>query len=426
MTTKELRTYIDRILGNSLRVLLPSYWWKRLFGATIDAVDAVAKNVSSSYQTIKTLQEGYKELSDSKADTEKFYIGRETELERMEYGATYLVYGDVDSLTINASYYKDPIPDVMTNVIWFSNKKKLEITADGSTSNIVWDRKPSDLNNLNASSLYKLEIRRVVYYKNITSIGAVRRLKWCANITEYSENAEDGSEGEILSHMLVIPYSGSLINRDIEANKQFYKNCIGYSTRLDESAFSVLIRNSNYRYLGTIVAINPNPLYNTGQELYVTIRLAEVERLSSFDQSTIYENVYSVNAEGEVTKISTSILATKMDIYIDGKTIYGSNGSLNTSEKGWNATAYSAIATALEGGDLRSLEFPLYLKKATATYFRITEHSPIGMVTGEDATGKYIEFEFQANTMGSVYTCKLREDGTSETTASANILNTPV
>ena len=39
MTTNELKSYIDRILGNSVRLLLPSYWWKRAFGAVIDKVD---------------------------------------------------------------------------------------------------------------------------------------------------------------------------------------------------------------------------------------------------------------------------------------------------------------------------------------------------------------------------------------------------
>lgn len=36
MTTQELKAYIDRILGNNIRLLLPSYWWKRVFGAVID------------------------------------------------------------------------------------------------------------------------------------------------------------------------------------------------------------------------------------------------------------------------------------------------------------------------------------------------------------------------------------------------------
>ena len=48
MTTKELRAYIDRILGNSIRCLLPSYWWKRAFGATIDAVESVEENVKNT------------------------------------------------------------------------------------------------------------------------------------------------------------------------------------------------------------------------------------------------------------------------------------------------------------------------------------------------------------------------------------------
>lgn len=36
MTTSELKSYIDRILGNNIRLLLPSYWWKKAFGAVVD------------------------------------------------------------------------------------------------------------------------------------------------------------------------------------------------------------------------------------------------------------------------------------------------------------------------------------------------------------------------------------------------------
>ena len=43
MTTNELKSYIDRILGNNIRLLLPSYWWKRAFGAVIDKVDEKAE-----------------------------------------------------------------------------------------------------------------------------------------------------------------------------------------------------------------------------------------------------------------------------------------------------------------------------------------------------------------------------------------------
>jgi surface protein len=39
MTTQELKQYIDKVLGNNIRCLLPSYWWKRLFSLTLDKVD---------------------------------------------------------------------------------------------------------------------------------------------------------------------------------------------------------------------------------------------------------------------------------------------------------------------------------------------------------------------------------------------------
>lgn len=51
MTTQELRTYIDRVLGNSLRCLLPSYWWKRLFGAVADTMEASEKSTKKLIDT---------------------------------------------------------------------------------------------------------------------------------------------------------------------------------------------------------------------------------------------------------------------------------------------------------------------------------------------------------------------------------------
>lgn len=61
MTIKELKSYIDRVLGSSLRCLLPSYWWKRLFGLLVDKVAEVEKSVGKkqeqliSGETIKTI-----------------------------------------------------------------------------------------------------------------------------------------------------------------------------------------------------------------------------------------------------------------------------------------------------------------------------------------------------------------------------------
>lgn len=51
MTTKELKSYIDRILGNNVRCLLPSYWWKRMFGMTLDKMDADKEELIKKIQS---------------------------------------------------------------------------------------------------------------------------------------------------------------------------------------------------------------------------------------------------------------------------------------------------------------------------------------------------------------------------------------
>ena len=46
MTAQELNTYIDKVLGNSLRCLLPSYWWKRLLKLLIEYADTIRNEVA--------------------------------------------------------------------------------------------------------------------------------------------------------------------------------------------------------------------------------------------------------------------------------------------------------------------------------------------------------------------------------------------
>ena len=41
MSAAELKAYIDKVLGNSIRCLLPSYWWKRLFGLVVNELEAL-------------------------------------------------------------------------------------------------------------------------------------------------------------------------------------------------------------------------------------------------------------------------------------------------------------------------------------------------------------------------------------------------
>lgn len=51
MTTQELRQSIDKVLGNSIRCLLPSYWWKRLFNQVADRIDEAEQFASELIET---------------------------------------------------------------------------------------------------------------------------------------------------------------------------------------------------------------------------------------------------------------------------------------------------------------------------------------------------------------------------------------
>lgn len=55
MTTQELKNKIEKVLGNSIRCLLPSYWWKNLFHSVADRIDEVETTVSD--MVVKSLRE---------------------------------------------------------------------------------------------------------------------------------------------------------------------------------------------------------------------------------------------------------------------------------------------------------------------------------------------------------------------------------
>lgn len=45
MTTQELNNKIERVLGNNIRCLLPSYWWKNLLHSVADRIDEVEQKI---------------------------------------------------------------------------------------------------------------------------------------------------------------------------------------------------------------------------------------------------------------------------------------------------------------------------------------------------------------------------------------------
>ena len=54
MTIQELHTYIDRTLGNNVRCLLSSFWWKKLFHLVVDKVDEAENKISDKQDRLKS------------------------------------------------------------------------------------------------------------------------------------------------------------------------------------------------------------------------------------------------------------------------------------------------------------------------------------------------------------------------------------
>lgn len=55
MTTKELKSYIDGILGNGIRCLLPSYWWRKALGAIVDKTEELFGKISKVENRVNNL-----------------------------------------------------------------------------------------------------------------------------------------------------------------------------------------------------------------------------------------------------------------------------------------------------------------------------------------------------------------------------------
>ena len=55
MTTQELKEYIGRVLGNSIRCLLPAFWWKRIFFLVIDWAEEMREGLMSEISYLKNI-----------------------------------------------------------------------------------------------------------------------------------------------------------------------------------------------------------------------------------------------------------------------------------------------------------------------------------------------------------------------------------
>ena len=112
MTTQELKNKIEKVLGNSIRCLLPSYWWKNLFHSVADRIDEVEVDVNN------TLTKSFKEFEGKHPDVadRTFYIiyyGEEQAKQQEKNRVLYQkVYAELLKSQIQPCYIAAPVVGV--------------------------------------------------------------------------------------------------------------------------------------------------------------------------------------------------------------------------------------------------------------------------------------------------------------------------
>lgn len=87
MTTQELKNKIEKVLGNNIRCLLPSYWWKNLFHSVADRIDEVETTVTENVNdmVVKSLKEFEAKHPDMASNTLVFTVDENSVEARSNY-----------------------------------------------------------------------------------------------------------------------------------------------------------------------------------------------------------------------------------------------------------------------------------------------------------------------------------------------------
>lgn len=87
MTTQELKNKIEKVLGNNIRCLLPSYWWKNLFHSVADRIDEVETTITENVNdmVVKSLKEFEAKHPDMASQTLVFTVDENSVEARSNY-----------------------------------------------------------------------------------------------------------------------------------------------------------------------------------------------------------------------------------------------------------------------------------------------------------------------------------------------------
>jgi len=192
MTTQELKDYIGRVLGNGIRCILPSYWWKRLFGLVADRVDEVEGSIVTSID----------EFAKNRPDIEDrtFYMSEDADLVAHNVNTFARWYAELGSMKVKPFYIATPFSDTGDTVIWWIRSDGFEGTGYGPAfRNVIIGEKKYNVMFLSGGSYFSQEVPSdsitVDTEMSDTSENAVQNKV----ITEAMKNKVDKVEGKQLS-----------------------------------------------------------------------------------------------------------------------------------------------------------------------------------------------------------------------------------
>lgn len=102
MNTRELKQYIDRVLGNKIRCLLPSFWWKKLFHSVADRIDDVETNANNILLS---------SIDEAKKDLEIPIVESEEELENLDVSIGKLATVVCQGRSFRECYWPTEFPE---------------------------------------------------------------------------------------------------------------------------------------------------------------------------------------------------------------------------------------------------------------------------------------------------------------------------
>lgn len=182
MTANELNTYINRVLGNSIRCLLPSYWWKRLLTRIVKYVGDVDGKVNKINDKVYKMENvvnklyGITVLADTRGSVSVYSDGqtitipagaslhiRFTKRFRISSGANYVKYVDTSLANTSKMDYMSFMFSGCTQLssLDVSNFDTSKVTDMGYMFNNCSDLQSLNVKNFKTSRVYDM---RMMFY----------------------------------------------------------------------------------------------------------------------------------------------------------------------------------------------------------------------------------------------------------------------